>query len=142
MVLYRRPPDGQWARTGTVDSSIVRFLLPIGGAALLKLPWRLPFHISHMSCRTQRTLKMVNGIMPPLPRRAMGPDRNCRQLDCPVPIAHRGRGSAEVDLKATFSYKKLHGLKFIPVITFKMDSKSGEFKVQQREKRYVRTVKG
>ncbi len=25
------PPDGQWARTGTVDSSIVRFLLPIGG---------------------------------------------------------------------------------------------------------------
>ncbi len=44
--------------------------------------------------------------MPPLPRRAMGPDRNCRQLDCPVPIAHRGRGSAEVDLKATFSYKK------------------------------------
>ena len=45
MVLYRRPPDGQWARTGTVDSSIVRFLLPIGGAALLRLPWRLPFHI-------------------------------------------------------------------------------------------------
>ncbi len=44
--------------------------------------------------------------MPPLPRRAMVPDRNCRQLDCPVPIAHRGRGSAEVDLKATFSYKK------------------------------------
>jgi len=31
MVLYRRPPDGQWARTGTADSSIVRFLLPIGG---------------------------------------------------------------------------------------------------------------
>ncbi len=48
----------------------------------------------------------VIGIMPPLPRRAMVPDRNCRQLDCPVPIAHRGRGSAEVDLKATFSYKK------------------------------------
>ena len=47
--------------------------------------------------------------MPPLPRRAMGPDRNCRQLDCPVPIAHRGRGSAEVDLKATFSYKKKLG---------------------------------
>ncbi len=46
MVLYRRPPDGQWARTGTVDSSIVRFLLPIGGAALLKLLWRLPFHIN------------------------------------------------------------------------------------------------
>ena len=44
--------------------------------------------------------------MPPLPRRAMGPDRNCRQLDCPVPIAHRGRGSAEVDLKATFSYNQ------------------------------------
>ena len=48
MVLYRRPPDGQWARTGTVDSSIVRFLLPIGGAALLRLPWRLPFHITAM----------------------------------------------------------------------------------------------
>ncbi len=46
-----------------------------------------------------------NGIMPPLPRRAMVPDRNCRQLDCPVPIAHRGRDSVEVDLKATFSYK-------------------------------------
>ena len=51
-----------------------------------------------------------NGIMPPLPRRAMGPDRNCRQLNCPVPIAHRGRGSAEVDLKATFSYN-IHGRK-------------------------------
>ncbi len=63
------------------------------------------FHITRMSWRTQRILKMVNGIMPPLPRRAMVPDRNCRQLDCPVPIAHRGRGSAEVDLKATFSYK-------------------------------------
>ncbi len=34
MALYRPPPDGQWARTGTVDSSIVRFLLPIGGALL------------------------------------------------------------------------------------------------------------
>ncbi len=33
MALYRRPPDGQWSRTGTVDSSIVRLLLPIGGAA-------------------------------------------------------------------------------------------------------------
>ena len=29
-----------------LDSSIVRFLLPIGGAALLRLPWRLPFHIT------------------------------------------------------------------------------------------------
>jgi hypothetical protein len=34
---YAAPsPDGKWARTGTVDSSIVRFLLPIGGAALLR----------------------------------------------------------------------------------------------------------
>ena len=53
--------------------------------------------------------------MPPLPRRAMVPDRNCRQLDCPVPIAHRGRGSAEVGLKATFSYKKQSVKKNTPV---------------------------
>ncbi|GAB6146706.1 hypothetical protein [Desulfocicer niacini] len=31
------PPDGQWARPGTADGSIGRFLLPIGGA-LLRLP--------------------------------------------------------------------------------------------------------
>ena len=37
--------------------------------------------------------------MPPPPRRAMGPDRNCRQLNCPVPIARRGGGSAEVALE-------------------------------------------
>jgi len=52
MALYRRPPDGQWARTGTVDSSIVRFLLPIGGAASLRLPWRLPFHIKNRHGQT------------------------------------------------------------------------------------------
>ncbi|WP_459918888.1 cobaltochelatase subunit CobN [Desulfocicer niacini] len=33
--------------------------------------------------------------MPPLPRRAMGTDRNRRQLNCPVPIAPRG-SSAEI----------------------------------------------
>jgi len=47
--------------------------------------------------------------MPPPPRRAMGPDRNCRQLNCPVPIAHRGGGSAEVALEAAFSYKTATG---------------------------------
>ncbi len=55
------------------------------------------------------TTKIENGIMPPPPRRAMGPDRNCRQLNCPVPIAHRGGGSAEVALEAAFSYKKTTG---------------------------------
>ena len=54
--------------------------------------------------------------MPPLPRRSMGPDRNCRQLDCPVPIAHRGRGSAEVDLKATFSYKTATGRPYFDLV--------------------------
>ena len=53
-----------------------------------------------------------NGIIPPPPRRAMGPDRNCRQFNCPVPIAHRGGGSAEVALEAAFSYKKVNTNKF------------------------------
>ncbi len=56
------------------------------------------------------TTKIENGIMPPPPRRAMVPDRNCRQLNCPVPIAHRGGGSAEVALEAAFSYN-IHGRK-------------------------------
>ena len=49
MVLYRPPPPtGKWGPgPETVDSSIVRFSYwPIGGAALLRLPWRLPFHIT------------------------------------------------------------------------------------------------
>ncbi len=50
------------------------------------------------------TTKIENGIMPPPPRRAMCPARNRRRLNWPVPIARRGRGSAEVDLKTTFSY--------------------------------------
>ncbi len=48
--------------------------------------------------------------MPPPPRRAMCPARNRRRLNWPVPIARRGRGSAEVDLKTTFSYN-IHGRK-------------------------------
>ena len=47
------------------------------------------------------TTNLENGIIPPPPRRAMGPDRNCRQLNCPVPIAHRG-GSAEAAQKFYF----------------------------------------
>jgi len=30
---YAAPPDGQWARPGTVDGPIGRFLLPIGGGS-------------------------------------------------------------------------------------------------------------
>ncbi len=56
------------------------------------------------------TTNIENGIIPPPPRRAMGPARNCRQLNCPVPIAHRGGGSAEVALEAAFSYN-IHGRK-------------------------------
>ncbi len=55
------------------------------------------------------TTKIENGIMPPPPRRAMCPARNRRRLNWPVPIARRGRGSAEVDLKTTFSYKNRLG---------------------------------
>ena len=43
-----------------------------------------------------------NGVMP-LPRGAMGPARNRRRLNCPVPIAPQG-SSAEVYLKTIFSY--------------------------------------
>ncbi|SMC74965.1 hypothetical protein SAMN02746065_10944 [Desulfocicer vacuolatum DSM 3385] len=38
----------------------------------------------------------------------MVPARNCRQLNCPVPIARRGGGFAEVALEAAFSYN-CHG---------------------------------
>ena len=46
MVLYRRPPDGQWARTGTVDSSIVRFLLPIGGGGSAEVALEAALYIT------------------------------------------------------------------------------------------------
>ncbi len=48
-----------------------------------------------------------NGIIPLPPPTGNGPDRNCRQLNCPVPVAHRGGGSAEVALEAAFSYKMI-----------------------------------
>ena len=41
------PPDGQWARPGTVDGSIGRFLLPIGGGSA-EGAWTLHFHITAM----------------------------------------------------------------------------------------------
>ena len=46
MVLYR-PPDGQWARTETVDSSIVRFLLPIGGDGSAEVALEAAFSYKH-----------------------------------------------------------------------------------------------
>ena len=54
--------------------------------------------------------------MPPPPRRAMVPDRNCRQLDCPVPIAHRG-GAALLRLPwgLSFYIKKIRLFQSLPL---------------------------
>jgi len=41
------------------------------------------------------TTNIENGTMPPPPRRVMGPARNRRRPNWPVPITHRGGGSAE-----------------------------------------------
>ena len=58
------PPDGQWARPRTVDGSIGRFLLPIGGALL-----RLHFHIN---CHAlTNTTNDKNGTMMPPPATAL-----------------------------------------------------------------------
>jgi len=54
------------------------------------------------------TTNIENGIMPPSPRRAMGPARNRRRPNWPVPIAHRGEGSAEVARKFYF-FINCHG---------------------------------
>ncbi len=51
------------------------------------------------------TTNIENDIMPP-PRRAMGPARNRRRLNWPVPITHRGGGSAEGAQKFYFLIKK------------------------------------
>ncbi len=56
--LSCRPPDGQWARPGTVDGPIGRFLLPIGGA-LLRQTWRLPFHIKAPGFATGSAIKFI-----------------------------------------------------------------------------------
>jgi len=48
------PPDGQWARPGTVDGPIGRFLLPIGGGSA-EATWTLHFHITYMAVRPATT---------------------------------------------------------------------------------------
>ena len=85
--------------SGRIADDIIRQLsLYALGLFLVSLSTYNVFYNGHVLTDTTiltDTTNIENGIMLPLPRRSMGPDRNCRQLDCPVPIAHRGRGSAE-----------------------------------------------
>ncbi|GAB6143871.1 hypothetical protein JCM12294_13090 [Desulfocicer niacini] len=58
MAICRRPPDGQWARTGTVDSSIVRFLLPIGGGGSAEVALEAAFsYKTYMAATTSHNEK-------------------------------------------------------------------------------------
>jgi len=96
------PPEGQWARPGTVDGPIGRFLLPLGGGSV-EVAWKFYFLINIHAL--SGTTNIENAIMPP-PRGAMGPARNRRRPNWPVPIAPRG-GSAEGARKFYFLIKKL-----------------------------------